>query len=214
MEPLTDIILIILVLINLMLLGISRLGACVRIAAFQGIALGTLPLILDSEGPGIHLILFAGTLMTLKGVVFPILLNRALRDVKVQREIEPFVGYGFSLLFGPAALATSIWISSHLAMPAVLIRKEVISVAFFTIMTGLFLIISRKKALTQVLGYLVLENGIFIFGVSLAQKQPLIVEMGILLDVFVAVFVMGIAMFHINREFDHIDTDRLTTLRS
>jgi hydrogenase-4 component E len=107
-----------------------------------------------------------------------------------------------------------MWFSSRLAIPEATAGKGVIAAAFFTIMTGLFLIITRKKALTQVLGYLVLENGIFVFGASLAQKQPLIVELGILLDVFVAVFVMGIAMFHINREFDHIDTDQLTTLRS
>ena len=80
-------------------------------------------------------------------------------------------------------------------------------------LVGLFVIISRKKALTQVLGYLVLENGIYAFGVGIAQSAPLIVELGVLLDVFVAVFVMGITIFHINRQFDHIDTDRMAFLR-
>jgi hydrogenase-4 component E len=214
MEHVVDTILVFLILSNLMLLGISRLGASVRIMAFQGIALGILPLALEREGLGIRLILFAAILIILKGIVFPWLLNRVLRDVKIQREIEPFVGYGFSVLFGPAALGSCMWFSSRLAFPESVAGTGIISAAFFTIMTGLFLIITRKKALTQVLGYLVLENGIFVFGASLAQRQPLIVELGILLDVFVAVFVMGIAMFHINREFDHIDTDRLTTLRS
>jgi hydrogenase-4 component E len=90
----------------------------------------------------------------------------------------------------------------------------IVPVAFFTIMSGLFLIISRKKALTQVLGYLDQENGIYAFGVALVRQQPMLVELGILLDIFVAVFVMGIAMFHINREFDSIDTDQLSRLRS
>ncbi len=89
----------------------------------------------------------------------------------------------------------------------------VIPVAFFTIMSGLFLIISRKKALTQVLGYLVMENGIYVFGTSIAAKQPLVVELGILLDVFVAVFVMDIAIFHISREFEHTDVDKLDKLK-
>jgi len=65
-----------------------------------------------------------------------------------------------------------------------------------------------------VLGYLVLENGIFAFGVALVEEQPFLVEIGILLDVFAAVFIMGIAIFHINREFDHIDTDKLSNLRT
>jgi hydrogenase-4 component E len=89
----------------------------------------------------------------------------------------------------------------------------IVPVALFTSLIGLFVIISRKKALTQVLGYLVLENGIYAFGVGLVHNAPLVVELGVLLDVFVAVFVMGIAIFHINRQFDHIDTDRMVLLK-
>jgi hydrogenase-4 component E len=88
-----------------------------------------------------------------------------------------------------------------------------VPVALFTSLVGLFVIISRRKALTQVLGYLVLENGIYTFGVGLVQNTPMLVELGVLLDVFVAVFVMGIAIFHINRQFDHIDTDRMVLLK-
>jgi len=65
----------------------------------------------------------------------------------------------------------------------------------------------------QTLGYLAMENGIYAFGLAFAVEEPLLVEMGVLLDVFVAVFVMGIAIYHISREFDHIDTDRLSALR-
>ena len=72
---------------------------------------------------------------------------------------------------------------------------------------------SRRKALTQVMGYLVLENGIYLFGITLGREAPLLVEMGVSLDVFVAVFVMGIIIFHISREFDHIDVDQLASLK-
>jgi len=89
----------------------------------------------------------------------------------------------------------------------------VVPLAFFTILAGLFLIVSRRTALTQVQGYLVLENGVYAFGVAMAQEAPLSVELGILLDIFVGVFIMGIIIFHISREFDHIDTDRLTALK-
>jgi hydrogenase-4 component E len=80
-------------------------------------------------------------------------------------------------------------------------------------LTGLVLLIGRKKALTQVIGYLVLENGIFAAGAALIIHQPLLVETGVLLDVFFAVFVFGIAIFHISREFNHIDTDQLAALK-
>ncbi|MFA5865144.1 MAG: NADH-quinone oxidoreductase subunit K [Phycisphaerae bacterium] len=209
-----DTIMVFLVLTNLMLLGTSRLGTCIRVVAIQGIALGLLPLFLHRNWGEIHLWLLAGAIMGLKGGVFPWLLSRTLRESNDSREDEPFVGYGLSVVTGPLALATCFWVSSRLPLSPQIAPSLVVPVALFTIMVGLFLIVSRKKALTQVLGYLVLENGIYTFGVALAQKQPLLVEMGILLDVFAAVFVMGIIIFHINREFDHIDTDQLSSLRS
>jgi hydrogenase-4 component E len=78
---------------------------------------------------------------------------------------------------------------------------------------GLFLIVSRKLALNQVLGYLVMENGIYVLGLALVKEIPVLVEMGVLMDAFVAVFVMSIATWHISREFDHIDVDQLDSLK-
>ena len=214
MNNTADIIMIFLVLTNMMLLGLSRLGACIRMVALQGVALGFLPLILNDWDMEAHLVLFSIVIISLKGIVFPWMLNRTLRELATQREVEPFIGYGISIIAGTIALVMCMWLSSRLPFPEPLMSPLIVPVAFFTIMSGLFLIISRKKALTQVLGYLVLENGIYAFGVALVRQQPMLVELGILLDIFVAVFVMGIAMFHINREFDHIDTDQLSRLRS
>ena len=78
---------------------------------------------------------------------------------------------------------------------------------------GLFLIVSRKKAISQVLGYLVMENGIYVLGIWMVVEVPMLVELGVLLDAFVAVFVMGIATYQIRREFDHIDVDQLDSLK-
>jgi hydrogenase-4 component E len=214
MNNTADIIMIFLVLTNMMLLGLSRLGACIRMVALQGVALGFLPLILNDWDMEVHLVLFSIVIISLKGIVFPWMLNKTLRELSIQREAEPFIGYGISIIAGTIALVMCMWLSSRLPFPEPLMSPLIVPVAFFTIMSGLFLIISRKKALTQVLGYLVLENGIYAFGVALVRQQPMLVELGILLDIFVAVFVMGIAIFHINREFDHIDTDQLSRLRS
>ncbi len=85
-------------------------------------------------------------------------------------------------------------------------------VAFTTMISGLLIVVARKKALTQVVGFLIFENGITVFGLGMAVECGLLVELGIMLDVLVLVFVMGIAMFHINREFSHIDADRLNHL--
>lgn len=209
-----DTIMVFLVLTNLVLLGIGRLGTCIKVVAIQGIALGLWPLVLHGNGEAVHLWVLSALTTGLKGIAFPLVLSRTLRNIHVNREVEPFIGYGVSIVGGPLALAVCLWIGSNLPSPSAVDSTLVVPVALFTIMTGLFLIVSRRKALTQVLGYLVLENGIYTFGVALARHQPFLVEMGVLLDVFVAVFVMGIIIFHINREFDHIDTDQLSSLRS
>jgi len=88
-----------------------------------------------------------------------------------------------------------------------------IPVALSTVIIGLLILTTRNKALTQVVGYLILENGIYVFGLSQAERVPFLVEVGVLLDVFAGVFIMGIVVFHINREFDSLDSARLTELR-
>ncbi len=201
-----------LVLTNLMLIGSSRLAACIRIVAMQGVMLGVLPFIFN-EGPLTARVFFlVFWSVALKGMVFPYLLNKSIRDTNARREVEPFVGYTTSLIAGAVTLCLSLWAGSRLPAggPGAHLAA---SGALFTMMTGLFVSVSRKKAVSQVLGYLVLENGVYIFGISFVEKVPLLVELGILLDVFVAVFVMGMVIFHINREFDHLDTEKLTTLK-
>lgn len=208
-----DTTLVLLVLTAFVLLGSSRLGSCIRVVALQGMLLGYLTLAARAGDASLRAPILAIASTGLKGLAFPWLLSRALRDADVRREVEPIVGYSLSIVIGMLALAVSLWLAARLPRPAPPISSFVIPVALFMLLTGLFLIVGRRKALTQALGYLVMENGIYAFGVGLVEGTPMLLELGILLDVFVAVFVMGIAIFHISREFDHIDTDRMTALR-
>lgn len=216
-SSLIQFILIFVVLTNLTLLGSSRRSSCIQIVAAQGILLGILPLAIPDHGMTFSAIFLALASIILKGVVFPRLLLRAERTAGVKREFQPIIGYSASILLGILFLVFSLWLGTRLQLPAPL-RETVgsqlaVPVSVYAILIGLLLIISRNKALTQVLGYLVMENGIYIFGVMFVHDQPWLVETGILLDVFVAVFVMGIAIFHISREFDHMDVDQLTVLK-
>lgn len=151
--------------------------------------------------------------ISIKGILLPRLLTRSLREAGVLREVEPFIGPTVSLLWGILLLVLSYWITLPLRPTLPRTAGWVVSLALFTVLVGLFLIISRKKALTQVIGYLSMENGVYAFGSSLAVDHPFLVELGVLLDVWVGVFVMGIAIYHINQEFDHIDTDKLSVLK-
>ncbi|MFV2065579.1 MAG: NADH-quinone oxidoreductase subunit K [Pirellulales bacterium] len=214
MNTLSDFVLIAVILTNLVLLGVGRLRLSIRLVAAQGMALGLMPLLV-SGGLAINLWIVAAGSFFLKGLVFPALLLRAMRLANVRREAAPIVGYTASMVLGVALLAFSFWTASRFVLPPDIhvVSDLALPTALATILCGLFLLITRRQALMQVLGYLVLENGIFLFGVALAHEEPLMVEMGILLDVFVAVFVMGIIVFHISREFDHIDVEKLSQLK-
>lgn len=208
-----DALLVLLVVLNLALLGSARLRTCIRIVAVQGIVLGILPLLVPSDAPVWRTALQAGISIVLKAAVFPWLLGRAVRTLAITSEVEPYVGFPLSLLAGLALLGVSVVGASRLPVLGAQASALTVPAALFTLLVGLFVIISRKKAVTQVLGYLAMENGIYAFGMAVAEKEPLLVEMGILLDVFVGVFVMGIIIYHISREFDHVDTDRLRVLK-
>ena len=209
----TNVILVLVVLTNLKLLGSSRVGSSIRVVAAQGVVLGLLPVLAHADQLSWRYALLAVGTIALKGIVFPWFLFRAVREAEVAREIQPYVGYVASLLAGVSILGVSFWMCTRLPMPESIASDWLAPVAIFSIFAGLFLIVSRRRAVNQVLGFLVLENGVYAFGVGVASHASLLVEAGVLLDVFVAVFVMGITIFHINREFDHIDTDRLSVLR-
>jgi hydrogenase-4 component E len=204
---------VLLFLTNLAMLGLGELGACVRTVAAQGILLGIFTLIVREDGLSVRLLLLSILSIGLKGFVFPFLLLRSIREAGVRREVEPFVGYVTSIIAGLAMLALSMWLAAQIPVPWTAMSSFQIPVALSTILTGLFLVVSRRKAVNQVIGYLVFESGIYMFGITAVGEIPFLIELGVLLDVFVAVFVMGIAMNHINREFDHIDADQLSSLK-
>lgn len=199
--------------LNLASLGTSRVQALVRLVALQGILTGVLPLFAHSEHLGVRLLLLSAVIIGLKGFGFPWLLSRALREAEVRHEDDPYIGYTSSVLAGLCGFGVSLLLAGRLPHLVPDADELVVPIGLFTILTGFLVLVTRRKAVTQVLGYLVLENGIFAFGLAFAQEQPFLVEMGVLLDAFVAVSVMGMTIFHMNRTVEHLDTDRLSTLR-
>lgn len=207
-----DGVMVALILTNLALLGSSRITACVRIIALQGVVLGLLPILAGDE-PTLRLALLTTATVGLKGIVFPWLLLRAMRKADIQREVEPYVGYILSVMVGLISLGVSVWLAHRLPLPGPMAGTLALPVSLFMIFVGLFTICSRRKAISQILGYIVMENGMYAFGAVALDEVPTLVELGVLLDIFVAVFVMGVAIYHIRREFDHMDVDQLDTLK-
>jgi len=215
MSSLSDMILILVVLTNLILIGIGDVRLSIRIVAVQGVMLGVLPLLMFDQGFDFNLLLIGTATFVMKGFVFPWLLFRTMHRANVPTESVPMLGFTTSKVAAVLLIVASFWVGGRFRELTELQHGAdlTLPVALATLLSGLFFIISHRQALMQVLGYLVLENGVFVFGVAMAHEEPLLVEMGVLLDVFVAVLVMGVAMFHISRTFDHIDIERMTELR-
>lgn len=198
--------------LNLVALGSSRIPTVIRAVALQGMILGTLPLLMETHFDwrvaGIALVTIA-----VKGLVIPNLLQRAMRAANIEREIEPFIGFIPSLLLGAAGTVAAV--AGARALPLLKEHVDTLLVpgAMASVLTGFVLLIGRVKAIGQVCGYLILENGIYLFGLLLIKSTPLLVESGILLDLVVGVFVIGIIVDRIQRAFDSLDTRKLTTLR-
>lgn len=211
MTSLAELALLFVVLSDFAVLATSRLSACIRAIAFQGLLLGALPLLLHPSRSA-HTLALAGGTALIKAWLLPWFLRWAIREAAVRREVEPLIGYMTSLLLGALALAIAFAVGA--ALPLHLVGTDLlVPVALVTVMIGLLVLITRSKALMQVVGYLMLENGIYLFGLTQSQRVAFLVEIGVLLDVFVGVFIMGIVVFHINREFDSISAARLTELR-
>ena len=205
-------ILVVVLLLNLFVLGTSRITSVIRGVAIQGALIGMLPLLLPghvSRGA----FLMAVLTIVLKGVVIPVMMNRALRDVEIKREVEPVIGFQASVILGALGAVWALLFAGRLPLTEAHADSLVVPASRATVLTGFILLITRFKALTQVMGYLVLENGVFIFGMLLVQAMPLVVEMGSLLDLFVAVFVICIIVNHINRAFSTLDTRQLASLK-
>jgi hydrogenase-4 component E len=199
-------------LVNFRLLGGSRMVPIIRAAALQGALLALVAAFLQARQLALGAALLAAASALIKGVVLPALLLRAMRQVEIRREVEPLVGYNLSLLLGAVGLGIAAATAGRLSPAGVPGGALLVGVGAFTILTGLFLMMARRKAITQALGYFVFENGIYAFGIAAAREAPLLVELGVLLDLLVAVFVMGVIIFHIQRDFSHIDVDRLALL--
>jgi hydrogenase-4 component E len=201
-----------LLLINLVCLGASRIAVVIRAVAAQGVLLGILALAAHGEVSNRVLVLAVASVL-LKGWLIPVILFRALRQVAIKREVEPSLGQLPSLLLGALATVLAVAAASRLPLAEARLAPLLVPASLATVASGFILITTRRKAISQVLGFLVLENGIFVFGLLLLEAMPFLVEAGVLLDLFVGIFVLSIIIHHINREFASLDTRRLSLLK-
>jgi hydrogenase-4 component E len=212
MSPILDPLLVAVLLLNLFVLGASRLRSVIGASAIQGICLGILAIVAHAE-ISVEVVVVGIVAIGFKALLIPRLLTKAMRDAAIPRDVEPLIGLLPSLVIGAVGTAASVIFARTLPVAGAFDGTLIMPSSFATVLTGCLIVITRRKAITQVVGYLILENGIFIMGLGLLDAMPFLVEVGVLLDLFVAIFVMGIIINHISREFSTTDAADLRSLK-
>jgi hydrogenase-4 component E len=207
-----DPILVAILTLNFFVLGASRLRSVINGSAAQGALLGLLTVFVHGSLDG-RAIVVGVAAIAIKGLLIPAMLHRALRDAAIKREIEPYVSFVTSLILGAVATGGAVLFADQLPLAVEHQGSLLVPASLATVLTGFLILSTRRKAITQVVGYLVLENGIFVMGLTLHEAMPSLVEIGVLLDLLVAIFVIGIVINHINREIASLDVARLDTLK-
>ena len=217
-QSIVDPFLVFALLINFYVLAISRLRLLIGAVALQGAMLGLLyPFVherVDELSPLQLLRLFLLTLaiVGLKGWIIPRFLTKAVRLADMRSTVTSVIGFVPTLLLGGVATTAALVFAGSLPLPEDHLSHLLIPTSLATVMTGFLILMSRREALAQVLGYIVLENGIFTFGLLLIEAVPVLVEFGIVLDLFVGVFVMGIIINHVKRAFPEASSEHLSEL--
>ncbi|WP_027881509.1 NADH-quinone oxidoreductase subunit K [Meiothermus rufus] len=192
------------------MVGRKSLDALIRLYALQNVLLGLLAFVL-AEGE-LHFILAGLGLLLIKGVLIPLYLFRLLERLGISHEVESYLSIPLSLLLGGLLAGVGFWVGRSFVLEGARL-PEAVPVAIGLILLGMLFMVSRKKAVTQVLGFLALENGVFLLALAETHGLPLFIEIGVALDAFAAVVLAGVLIFRIKETFQHIDTARMRELK-
>ncbi len=205
-------VLLIAFLITLFYIAIAnRLMTYVKVLAYQGILLFFVVFIQLSEINLLNLVLILLETIIFKSVAVPVFLAYLLRRNKITREAEPFVPNFISLLIVTAILVVTFLLSNMISDTH--LDKLFFVVALSTLFTGLYLIATRRKIITHVMGYMVVENGVFVLSLAVGNEMPMLVNLGIMLDIFASVLILGIFLNKIGDVFRDVDVDQLSNLK-
>ena len=196
-----------------LMVGQKSLFTTIRLYGAQSLLLATVAVVMAISDERPHLFLMATMTTVLKGFVIPLFLMRVVDRIGIHREIEPFLNVPASLLACLGLTVVGYRVSTGFPEGTVGVTHHVLGVGLSTLMIGLFLMVTRKKAISQVLALLTVENAIFLVALGITSGMPMVVELGIFFDVILAVLVLGVLVQRIVDRFESMDVSRLSKLK-
>src|SRR5574340_404708 len=203
----------ILLLIVFAMLSQRRILSLINLFAWQGLVLAVSTFVVAYSTGQRHLYYAAALTLLLKVLVLPWLLHRLIRRLNVRWDVETLINIPTTLLVGIALVIFAFTLAAPISQPAEGITRGLIGIALASVLLSLLMMLTRRKAISQVVGFLSMENGLFFAATSATHGMPLVVELGIALDVLVATFIFGIFFFQIRETFDSLDITHMEKLK-
>jgi hydrogenase-4 component E len=205
-------VLLIIFIISLLYVSIAnRIITYVRVLALQGTILFGVTYLQLTHIQTWNLILILLETIVFKAVAVPIFLSYLIKRNKISRETEPYLPHFISLMIITLIVVITVLLAN--SIKDTYLDKIFFIVSLSTLFTGLYFIASRKKIITHVMGYLMIENGVFILSLAVGNEMPNLVNLGIMLDVFASVLILGIFLNKIGDVFKAADVDQLSNLK-
>lgn len=190
-----------------------RIYGLLHLFAWQGIFLSISTAVVGFVAKQHHLYISSVLTLALKVIVLPYILHTLIIRLKIHKEVETVVNIPTTMLMGIALVIFSYHLTAPIRELSTLVTRSIIAVALATVMLGLLMMITRRHAVTQIIGFLAMENGLFFAATSATYGMPLVVELGVGLDILIAAFIFGIFFFHIRETFDSLDVEQMASLK-
>lgn len=191
----------------------SRIESYVKTLALQGLILFLLVILDIKEINWLNIAFLAVETLAVKAIVIPFFLMKVIRKNEIGREVEPYISQFYSLLIASAIFIFGFIAAFWSSKIGAGVKPLYFGVSIVLIIASLFLIVNRKRIITHILCYMILENGIFLLSLSVANEMPMLVNLGVLLDLFVGVYMFVIFFNKIQEMFDGNHIDILTELK-
>lgn len=197
---------------SFVLLSQPRLTSMVHTFAWQGGLLAILTSVVAAAGNEPHLYLSALLTLGLKALLIPWMLHRLIRRLELERHMEALTRQALAIMAGAALVIFSYWVVLPIARMELASTRDLIAVSLAVVQLGMLIMVARRQVVAQVIGFMSMENGLFMAAVAATHGMPLVVELGVAFDVLVAAVLFGVFFFHIRDSIDGLDVDRLNRL--
>lgn len=202
-----------LLLIAFAMLSQRRILTLIHLFAWQGAALAASTLIVaHGTGQG-HLYFSAALTVLLKVILIPWVLHRLIDRLNVRWDVETLINIPATMLIGIGLAILAFALATPISQLANALTRSTLGIALASVLLSFLMMIVRRKAVPQVIGFLAMENGLFFAATSATYGMPLVVELGVALDVLVGTFIFGIFFFHIREQFDSLDIRHMEKLK-